>query len=280
MKIFGGRGGLIGDSLMCLPLIPTLQSMYGDIDLTWPICRKCIQASPLYIDQPGIDSIYITRDEEWLNDAEHIWIKNKFDLFINPTPNHPREPDWYNYRNCVEETILMAGEQYFEAFQSLPKTLQTPTLKPLWEIKAKYQTVAIHTTAGYSKDKHRSPSTRWWNELSNKLIRKGFYILQFGHPNDEHIPCAHRIYNDLSLIEQIRLASNCQIYIGTDSGFSWAMGALGIKQISLITNWLPNHHSNHLALAPTNFNNLATNFYAGGGCDNIAIDDVVRDIVY
>lgn len=276
MKIFGGRGGLIGDTIMCLPLIPTLESMYGEIDLTWPICKKCVQASPLYINQAGINSIYVTKDEEWLNDSERAWVENKFDLFINPTPSHPWQSDWYNYRTCVEETMLMAGVQYFETYKTLPDALKLPKLYPWWKQGKKPETIAIHTTAGYSRDKNRSPSFEWWDALCYDMSDLGFDVLQFGHWDDKFISNAIEDYRNASFFEQIQRASECEWYIGTDSGFSWIMGALGVKQISLLTNWLPNHHSNPLALAATNHAGLATNLFAPGGCDNIDINKVLE----
>jgi hypothetical protein len=264
---------------MALPLICVLKKLYGeDCRITWPISRKCVQAAPLYIDQPGINSIYVTKEEEFLNQQELNWIKSEFDLFINPSPNHPWESDWYNHRSCVEETMLMAGEQYFETYKNLlPRAIQAPRLYPWWDTKERFErTVAIHTTAGYGKDFNRSPSLKWWRELTSELVRKKYKVFQFGHQNDLTPACVYQRFNELSLFEQIQIAEKCEYYIGTDSGFSWIMGALGKKQVSLITNWLPNHRSNPLALAPTNCKNNATNLFAEGGCDNIDANKVLE----
>jgi hypothetical protein len=57
----------------------------------------------------------------------------------------------------------------------------------------------------------------------------------------------------------------------------WVTAAYHKKpQINLITNWLPNHHSNKLSLAP--LGDRITNLYADDGCSNISIDEAIRII--
>ena len=66
----------------------------------------------------------------------------------------------------------------------------------------------------------------------------------------------------------------CNAAIGTDSGSMWVIGAYNkIPQINLITNWLPNHFQNKLALAPVGEKTF--NLYADNGCSNISIEDTL-----
>lgn len=270
---------------MALPLINVLNFIYDRPKITWPISKKCRQAAPLYIDQPGINSIYITEQDDGLSEFERKWIKKDFDLLIEPSPQHPKEQDWYNYRSCVEETMLMAGAEYYDVYKNLGSSSQIPRLNNWWDDsnQVNEKTIAIHSTAGYGQGKNRSPSTDWWRPLCLELLKRGYKVKQFGHSNDEDISSSQwectgifKRYNDYSLFEQIQLAAKCEYYIGTDSGFSWIMGALGAKQISLITNWLPNHYTNPLALTPLNCASNSTNLFAENGCDNININKVLE----
>lgn len=54
------------------------------------------------------------------------------------------------------------------------------------------------------------------------------------------------------------------------------MRALGVKQISLLTNWLPNHYNNQLALAAINCKDSAVDLFAPGSCDNISINTILE----
>lgn len=283
MKIFGGlRASLIGDSIMSLPLLNVLYKMYGHpLHLTMSLARKCKQAAPLFLFQEGIHEIKLTHEEEFLTDIEIQNAKDYHDIFINPTPGHS-DPFWYNNRSCVEETMLQCGAEYHEVWKTLPKKLQQPRLNKWWDtdfVNKKF--VAFHCKAGYGKGNFRSPSINWWNQLAKLLIQKGYTVIQVGHCTDEKIRYLDYIkyYNNYSLFEQIQIATGCEYYLGTDSGFSWIINSYGInKCISLITRWESNHIDNDLALAPENWNNKNINLFGQGNCDAILFSEVLAAI--
>lgn len=288
MKIFAGRSSLIGDTVMALPLIKVLQRLYDKPDITWPIAKKCRQAAPLYIDQLGINSIYITQEDEFLNNQEQKWIKENFDLFINPTPGHPKGEEWYNERSCVSETMLMAGEQYYEKWLELDEEDKKPRLNPWWNNGEKFEkTIAIFPFCGYGKGFERSPSKNWWQNLIKILIEDlDYQILHFGYYNEPDLWYGKSweledepkyIYNcHFPLFEQIQKAYKCSKSITLDSGTGWIMGALGVNQISLICNWLPNHNKNFFALNPINYNNTIKTLFGEKSCDNINKEDIIK----
>ncbi len=280
MRILAGRASILGDTVMVLPLLNVLNKLYKNPIIDFPIAPKCVQAAPLYLFDKRINSIIKTQNSEYLTEEE--WgNESKYDLIIDCFPKHPREQDWYNYRDCISESILMCGERYYEVFKTLPEDQQKPKLNRWWdngEINKK--TIAIHTTAGYSQGKNRSPSYNWWFELVNQL-KLNFEVKQFGHPNDERIgdSLMNEVedYRNLSLFSQVQEAVKCEYYIGTDSGFSHIMGALGISnQINLLTMWENNHTQNPLALAPPNCNGNEINLFAENGCSNIKYEDILK----
>lgn len=299
MKIFAGRASILGDTVMALPMLNCLHKMYDSPEIHWAVAPKCKQAAPLYLFQDKIDKIILTHDSEGILKHEQELLDENYDLVLNVFPPHPREQDWYNYRSCTDETMLMASEHIYNVWQKLPEDQKRPRLNNWWnkydlnhlttyKKDEKCHYIALHTTAGYGSGNQRSPNIKWWRELVDLIYERfpNTSVIQLGHPKDEEINVwtsnlyqAKRIVQDirkLSLFEQIQIATECDCYIGTDSGFSWIMGALGVKQISLLTNWLPNHYTNPMALAAVNSASNGTNLFAEGGCDNIKINDVLK----
>lgn len=258
-KIFGIRMSLIGDIVMSLPVLDHIKTLYPKSYIYFSIAKKCKQSKFLFENHPYIDEIKITEYDEDLGPSDYEIIK-QCDVFINPKPQHPKENDWYNYRNCVEETFIMAG---FDL--SLLKT------KPKLYLDKKMDTISnsigIWPFAGYGKGLHRSPSIQWWDKLISKL--ENYKIFQFGSENDVLLPnkniidCRFKTFE-----EQIYKSLECSLIIGTDSGSMWVTGAYGIvPQINLLTNWELNHRSNYLALAPEG--DKCYNFFSENSCDNI-----------
>jgi ADP-heptose:LPS heptosyltransferase len=223
-----------------------------------------------------ISDIKITDNFEQIG-LEDLKIISDCDIVFDIFPAHPKEQDWYNYRNCVEETALMAGIN--------PKELPTqiPKLTQYWEnsyLSNKTKTIALWPFAGYGTGLNRSPTKEWWLQVINILLKNGYKIFHCGSSNEPFLIPDHKNYVNLthnSFFEQIKWSLNCSLAIGTDSGSMWVIGAYNkIPQINLITNWLPNHINNKLALAPVG--NLVKNLYADNNCDNINIDTIVYEI--
>jgi ADP-heptose:LPS heptosyltransferase len=273
MKIFGTRFSLIGDIVMSLPILDYLKDKYGEYYMYFSIAKKCEQSAPIFYNHPLINSIKISDYHEDLgeNDFEII---SKCDLVFNVKPPHPQEQDWYNYRNCIEETALMAGLD--------PKLFKdkVPSLKQYWDDEHIYEkTIAIWPFAGYGQGLERSPSKDWWELLISRLINNGYKILHFGVDNEPNLSNNenYKKITNLSFFEQIKYSLCCNAVIGTDSGSMWVTAAYNkIPQINLITNWLPNHFQNKLALAPIGEKTI--NLYADNGCSNISIEETVFKI--
>ena len=79
---------------------------------------------------------------------------------------------------------------------------------------------------------------------------------------------------NLNFCDQIFKSLGCKIIIGTDSGSMWATGAYSmVPQINLLSNWLPNHHSNKTALAPEG--NLTQNILSDSFSSNHKIQELL-----
>jgi ADP-heptose:LPS heptosyltransferase len=281
MRILFSRGSLIGDIVMCLPALSILHKK-TDCEITFPIAKKCKQAARLFENHPLIKEIYITNGHEHLDhiDEQYLYGKN-FNYIFNPFPNHPREQDWYNYRTCCEETLLMASADLYNEYLKLDMCDESkfPKLYPFERIEKFESTIAIWPFAGYGKDLNRGPTSKWWADAIGKIIDKNLEscsIFHFGAENEPILsndPKYFKFTNE-SFVKQISMSLGCDIIIGTDSGSMWCTAAYGIvPQINLITNWLPNHHSNKLALAP--IGKKCKNLYADFGCSNIRIEDLL-----
>jgi len=271
LKVFGTRFSLIGDTVMSLPILEYLSSKYGKYHLYFSIAKKCQQGAPLFLNQKRISEIKISDLDEDLGPDDQR-IMDGCDIVFDVKPPHPRESDWYNYRNCVEETAMMAGID--------PKNVYgiNPDLKAYWPLNRVKNTVAIWPFAGYGRGLERSPSQEWWNSLLKPLVDK-YKIIHFGTENEPNLIISENYVRktNLTFFDQIKETLSCEACIGTDSGSMWCIGAYGvIPQLNLITNWLSGHHTNPLALAPTG--KLAENIFAPGGCSNIDTKTVERFI--
>lgn len=269
IKIFGVRMSLIGDCIMSLPILDYLKNKYPNSYIYFSLAKKCQQAKFLFENHPLIDEVKITDFDEDLGPTDFEIIKN-CDIFINPKPPQPSVQDWYNYKNCLEITFILAGID----------TVNLKT-KPKLTIKNKdtklANSIAVWPLAGYGSGNNRSPSKNWWESMLSKFPDKKIY--QFGHPKDYKIELPNVIHlNEKNFEEQILKSLNCSIILGTDSGSMWVTGAFGeVPQINLLTNWLPNHIKNPYALAP--IGEKCFNFFAEGSCDNIDVSEVADKIL-
>jgi ADP-heptose:LPS heptosyltransferase len=276
MNILFSRGSLIGDIVMSLPGLTILKNAHPDCKITFPIARKCAQAADLFRNHPLIDNVYITNATESFDEEDAKKLSFNFNLKFNCFPNHPWQQDWYNYRNCCEETMLMASEDLYHKYVLLSKEDKIPKLyAPTGKIKNE-NAIAVWPFAGYgSQSNSRSPSLEWWSRVL-KVMTKNHKVLHFGFTNEPSIidsPNYHKMTN-LNFCDQIYKSIGCKMIIGTDSGSMWVTGAYSIApQINLLSNWLPNHHSNKAALAPEG--HLTQNILADSFSSNHKIEELL-----
>jgi ADP-heptose:LPS heptosyltransferase len=201
------------------------------------------------------------------------------------------EPDWYNYRSCVEETARIAG--IYDIKEILTEEELYPKLYQWFDVgiekgvntyakendnddtKDFKRGIAIWPFAGANAILGRSPSVEWWRDLVREATRMGYATFQFGHESEQELSPLITSYKHKSFFQQVKIALACKMSIGTDSGNMWVMGAYGHPAIHLLTNWLPGHVTN-CPLSPPNRNSVYC--YAQGGTDNIKHKDVLSDI--
>ena len=267
IKIFGVRSGLIGDMITALPILNILEQKYPDSYKIWFIQKKCSQAAPLFIQHPLIDKIMIgVADEEMT--ATETQLKESCDVSVNVSPPVIDDGFWYNIRDHVDESILMAG---FKPKDCLDKT---PKLIRWFPIEKNIRTVAIWAFSGYGNSPQRNPTKEWWSKTCEILISMGFKVVQLGHDFDSLIHKSAKRLKKMSFFDQIKFSLSCDFVIGTDSGSQWVLGAYGAPQIILFTNWSTNHWSNLEALCPINSNGLQLRLFAPNGCSNIPHENI------
>ena len=277
MKIWGIRSSLIGDSVMSLPILEVLEKKYTNSYKYFSIASKCKQSEELFVSHPLINEIKITEFSEQLGPSDFDIIK-QCEIVIDVSPPHPKEQDWYNYRNCVEETALMAGIDPINVKGIKPKLYLNKNIDLF------NKTIAIWPFAGYGGTQTqgfaRSPTVGWWEKVCLELCKNGFNIIHCGVDSEPQLS-KHVNYKKIThktFVEQIYCSLGCSGVIGTDSGSMWAIGAYHkIPQINLLTNWLPCHYQNLLALAPEG--DKVYNLFAYNGCDNIDIESL-KNLVY
>lgn len=292
MKIWGPLSGIIGDLIMGLPILEYYEKKYPNSYKFWTIQKKCSQSAPLYFNHPLIDRIKITDKWSEFGDYDKALIE-ECDIKERPsTSGWPHSSsDWYNKVSCVQETAFVAGipdlldvldeEQlkpklykWFDVGE--PIVTSTYSRAPNQSQEQYFNNIAIWPFAG---SPGRSPSPAWWGSLIDKLISNGYTVSHYGMPWDPKLSHKHgyKIYPHLSYFEQVKAALASRLTIGTDSGAMWVMGAYSHPAINLMTNWLPNHNQNLLALEPVN--SEADTFFEKNGCDNIEVKKVLYNIM-
>ena len=63
IKIFGGRGSLIGDTIMFLPALNILEKLFPNSYKIFPISQKTSYSAVFFLNHPLIDKIHIL--EKW-----------------------------------------------------------------------------------------------------------------------------------------------------------------------------------------------------------------------
>lgn len=268
-KIIGLRPSKGGDIITSLPILELLEQKYPNSYKTVSIAEKNSVFAQLLFNHPLIDRIHINRILEQPSQTD-IDFYNSHDIIIPPNLQHPNQ-FWYNQHHMIEENFIMMGLNYNElALESrIPKLVK-------WFDTPKYnRTIAIWPMAGSGKDIDRGPTKEWYTELVTKIMNETNYdIFQFGHPDDFDIfNTKVANYKRIDFFEQIKMTLGCSLMIGTDAGSSLVMGAYGMPQITLLTNWMQNHISNFNALSPRNKNDIS--LFAEGGCDNISHETVL-----
>jgi ADP-heptose:LPS heptosyltransferase len=275
-KVLGVRQSLIGDCIMSLPVLQFVEKRRPNSYKYWHVAKKCSQSAPLFYNHPLIDKIVITDCEEGFGPKD-IELAKQCDFVFNTTPQHPFGECWHDHRNMLQETWVMAGIDLKE-FEALTEEEKTPSLTKWFNTNRESNTIAVHCFAGYGRDNHRSPSKEWWAELIELLTKQGFKVIRLGHPKEPELTKCNDLRH-LSFLEQIQIALGCDMYIGTDSGFSLVMGAYSHPQITLLTNWNVNHFQNPTCLQPINKNNISLfNEFIKGGCSGISKDKVLENI--
>ena len=288
-SIWGMSYGIIGDLIMALPMLTYFEKKYPNSYKYWVIDKKCAQCAPIYFNHPLIDRIKIT--DEWTSfGPQDQNLMNTCDIIIPKGAQHDI-PDYYNYRSKVEETARMNGiiditdiltedemkPKLYKWFDvGLPKVTSTYAKTPIKDKTIYGNNIAIWPFAG---SPGRSPTPQWWNLLIDNLIKRGYTVYHYGLPSDPILSelKGYRTFPELSYFAQIKAALASQLVIGTDSGVQWVMGAYSHPAINLMTNWLPNHTQNLLALEPINDNGVT--FLETGGCDNIHAGRVLKNIL-
>ena len=300
-KIWGIGYGIIGDIIMALPLLPYFEKKYPDSYKILVIQKKCAICAPLFLNHPLIDKIKIT--DEWsgvgkedIKLANQCQIKDKFWTGkpgrANPKGGWHDDSKWHNKRSCIEETARIYG--VLDLMETLTKDELYPKLYKWFDVGrpnaistySKSNTasndefknsVAIWPFAS-SGHKGRSPSVSWWKKVIDALGNKGISVFHYGRDSEAIITDHPKYFKETRYcyFDQVKMAIASQVVIGPDSGSMWVMGAYSHPAINLVTNFLPNHNSNLLALNPINRN--ATTLFEKNGCDNIPLDKIISSV--
>lgn len=241
------------------------------------------ELSPLLINQPDIDRIYITQKQEGYTEEEKEWA-SIFDYNL-PLFGHYVPPIWSKTISWVEANFRLRFQ--FEprnsplsgdSWNSLTEDEKSPKLKPWFEIERFDKLVVLAPFVGYNLTDEvtriRSPSLDWWKLIVKMLLKMGFTIAQIGMPNSPLI-CNDSNFHDkrnLSLLESVKLALGSDLFIGACGGMSFIINAYGHKTICTYTNWIKNAKPE--ILLPVNYKNKMISIYGKDNINSISLDEM------
>ena len=274
------RLSMLGDIIISLPFLSFLDSMYEDSYKCVYIDKKCSQIIPFLINHPQIDRILVSELVDRVSPGDENIFK-KYDLVFDPFPQHT-DNQWFN-KIHISEAIFrlnyLRGSGYIDPkmFALMGDNVK-PRLSKWFDVEKFEKTIAIWPFSGYYDDpsiSKRSPSIEWWDVIVDGLIKKGFKVLQFGHPRSPRVSFTTD-FRHLSLFDAVKMTLGCDLQIGTDSGSSWIIGAYGMRQICLYTNYVPGHVTNKDAYVPLNCKNNLISIYGDGNINNINQEEVLN----
>ena len=262
-KFFGLRMSNYRDIIASLPMLELVYENFGDTYNILSISQKCKDIIPYIKFHKKINEIKISDHYDNLGEKDYQIIKS-CDFYINPKPIHPKELDWYNYRNLIQETCLMGSLDY--------KLINTnPRLNYFFNsnicenfkitIQKKFYDEEFQMEIG--------PDDYFWKILLEDSVFKNIKI--------------DYINNSTSLEEKVNLIKNSNLLISPESDISWLINSFNTtKQINLVSNFYPNHINNLLAFAPPE-NSKNINLYYNKS-DQLEIIpklvDLIKNILY
>jgi len=289
-KIWGVSYGLIGDLIMGLPVLTYFEKKYPNSYKYWGIEKKCAFMSSLFLNHPLIDRIIISQDWDRFSLKDNYIIDQCQFKCITEGWKHS-DPEWYNYRNQVEETSRLAG--IFDLKEVLTEEEMKPKLIKWFDLGLQsshadtgsggyldsiddYKNVISiwpFSTGDRGRQGMRCPSKEWWEIMVDILLNE-FRIWHFGL-DSEPILSQSRNYiklTGLSFFDQIKVSLATEMAIATDSGPSWVLSAYDFPTLVLMSNWMHNHKKNLQALLP--LGDKVQMEFVENGCDNLKHKDV------
>lgn len=244
-KLFGIKIGPPAEIIASLPVLDALNENIGKTYNIFALGKKYSYFSIFLENHPLINEIKVSEHDENLGESDFDLIK-KCDYFINPTPPHLKENDWYNYRTFVQETSLNATID-FNLIKTLPKLYKNFLNKKIYKL-------------GIFENDDIGPSKKWWKEFKNKIN------VDFINLNN---------YNNF--LDQVNAGLSCEIILSSPSDLSWTLAAFNKNYlINLVSRHKKDHISNITSLAPIGEN--AFNLIDENDYDHINIDETIEMI--
>jgi ADP-heptose:LPS heptosyltransferase len=287
-----GRSSMAGDNLSALVTARYVKKIDPCARITWAIGKKCSSMAPLLISHPDLDEIFVTDGVEGLESERDFAKFNSCDYRLNLNPQHPPGSIYPRSGNIFYESFLMAGfspEQWdlMSDEDKIPKLIKW--WNPVKRLFGDKKTILFTGMPNFGRESRRWCSKKYLEKLALILIDLGYGVIQSGGEQDEHWfdgfyvdDNSERVnsfnfqrINERSFFEQIQIANEADLIVGSDSGMSLICGAYQKQMVSIIPiHW--GNENNPTALSTNNPNNYS--FYSIGGTDNINMDLVVDKI--
>lgn len=226
-------------------------------------------AAPLFLEQPDIDEIYITKNPVGgLNNEDLDWAKEQgFTHIFDPLADHNHSvPWWTTGRNQPQECAFIHCLPIFDNGKLTLNRWFEPT-------KGLEQYVALQAFAGsYDPANKKALSPARAQEIVNLIIARGYKVLQLGLPNEPKLDNTTRIESDY--FSMVKNVLGCRALVTTDSGIAWCSSCYDFPTLGLYSN---SYYSKQYisAIQPINPNAI---YLDEDNVNNISLDSIENSL--
>lgn len=264
-KYLGFNCQQYGDLVINTVAARSLKERYPDCHLTLCISADYGDISPLFIGHKYIDSVHVlNKARDGFDDVDNQWIaKSDFDKVFSPMPGHVGH-QWYENWHQSQEVCRM---------HKLPVPADYQCNLNKWFIpKFHSKTVAFMPFGGnYNPNSPKKLDLPKCESVVKLLKRLGYYTLQIGRRDEEHIKGAFKYKT--SFFDSVVNMLGCDFLITTDSALSWVASAYDFPTIGLYN--LGIYKDNIKNIQPINRNAV---YIAADNINLISDDDMVTAI--
>lgn len=215
IKIIGTNQGLRGDLIMGTVVARAIKEKNPDCHFTLGVNNLFSDMNDLFKNNPYIDEIHNwTKYDLWPGQMDIDYLENnKYDLILNPMPQHPNSHCWWMLvKNQCEASCIANGltppsnlQCYLEKWFKIPNYRDCITIFP------------------FTNGKEKNLSIEKWQKIIDYISNQGLIVIQLG--TKEEFKFNNTLQLKTDYFESTKIMLGSIFTIGLDSSCAWLSSA-------------------------------------------------------